>query len=119
MQNTRLAVFQLIVANFFWGFGFIPSVWVLGSLHPAAIIFYRFLGAGLATIAIFLVSKTKFPPLGESLRIGFIPGIFLALTLVLQAWGLKYTTATKSAFITILYVIFVPIMAALLVAWPL
>jgi drug/metabolite transporter (DMT)-like permease len=42
-----------------------------------------------------------------------LPALLLAGTLILQTWGLHYTTATKSGFITTLYVVFVPLLEAL------
>ena len=47
------------------------------------------------------------------IRKSFFPGLFLALTLVFQSYGLETTTTTNSAFITALYVIFVPLFGAL------
>jgi drug/metabolite transporter (DMT)-like permease len=46
----------------------------------------------------------------EQLKLSFIPGLLLGLTLLLQTWGLKYTTATKCGFITTMYAVFVPIL---------
>jgi len=42
--------------------------------------------------------------------LSLIPGVFIWLTLFLQTWGLQYTTATNSTFITTLYVVLVPLM---------
>jgi drug/metabolite transporter (DMT)-like permease len=46
-------------------------------------------------------------------RLSVGAGFWLAATLLPQTWGLKYTTATNSAFITILYVLIVPLLATL------
>jgi drug/metabolite transporter (DMT)-like permease len=53
---------------------------------------------------IFNLEETK-----KEIKIAFWPGLFLFFTMYLQTWGLKYTTATKSGFITILYVLIVPL----------
>ena len=44
----------------------------------------------------------------KDLQYGVILGIFLFLSYIFQTYGLKYTTASKNAFITTLYVIIVP-----------
>ena len=43
----------------------------------------------------------------ETILCGVILGIFLCLSYQSQTYGLKYTTASKNAFITTLYVIIV------------
>lgn len=43
-----------------------------------------------------------------SLTCGLIMGIFLTLAYLFQTYGIKYTTASKNAFITALYVVLVP-----------
>lgn len=49
----------------------------------------------------------------SELKLSFVPGVFLWLTLILQTWGLQYTTAMNSTFITTLYVVIVPLLRAL------
>jgi drug/metabolite transporter (DMT)-like permease len=71
---------------------------------------FRFLLAGLITLPI----AAAFPTLRAEITLKnflmiFLPGLFLSLTLVLQTWGLRYTSATKSGFITTLYVALVPV----------
>lgn len=43
--------------------------------------------------------------------IGSVGGVFMFLGISLQQWGLSFTTAGKSGFLTSLYIIVVPIMA--------
>ena len=53
------------------------------------------------------------------LRGGAIAGIFLWLGYILQTFGLKYTGAGKSGFITGLYIVLVPLLgAAIFRRWP-
>jgi drug/metabolite transporter (DMT)-like permease len=102
-----------LTASVLWGFGFIGTVWALRYLSAPAIIFYRF--ATAFVIGIFLVPL--FPGwklnLKKDFRLSIPAGILLAITLILQTAGLRYTTATKSAFITSLYVVIVPILSSL------
>ncbi len=47
----------------------------------------------------------------EALQAGFLIGVFIFIGYLTQTVGLKYTTASKSGFITGLYVVFTPILA--------
>ncbi len=110
MTKTTRASLELTVAAFFWGFGFIGMIWALETLTPLGTTFWRFFLSGLLCLPMILLM----PRHREYFNIAifkktFLPGFFLAATLILQNWGLLYTTATKSSFITTLYVIFVPL----------
>ena len=56
----------------------------------------------------------QYDPFRQALKGGFFCSIFLFLASVAQQAGLIYTTAGKSAFITTLYIILVPIIAIFL-----
>lgn len=107
------AVSELLFATLFWGFGYVATVWSLDLLSPLGISFYRFFIAsifGLFVISTGLLSN-RLSKL-EYLRLAKLsmwPGLFLAVLLVSQTWGLKYTTAINSSFITAMYVVFTPI----------
>lgn len=79
----------------------------------AAIIFYRFLIAFLVGLIFLPFSPDWKKLLITELKLSLPAGFFLGLTLTLQTWGLQSTTATKSAFITTLYVVIVPITTSL------
>jgi drug/metabolite transporter (DMT)-like permease len=111
----RAAILEMITATALWGFGFVASVWALQALSPLWITAIRFTAAALVGTLILVCfrsgrEKFKFDAVAEQFKLAFLPGVFLALTLILQTWGLVYTTATKSGFITILYVLIVPIL---------
>ena len=107
----RQAVAELCGAAVLWGFGFIATVWALKAWTPLWMTVFRFLGAALAGF----VGLAAF---GKALdtkhfKLSFVPGLFLGGTLMLQTVGLVYTTASKSAFITTLYIIIIPLFEAL------
>jgi drug/metabolite transporter (DMT)-like permease len=112
-RQNLIPSFQLLLSAIFWGFGFIATVWALPTLSPAAIIFYRF----IVCFFIGLFSLYFFPLRGKALinefKLSGFSGLSLGLCLFLQTWGLLYTTATNSAFITTLYVVMVPLLAKL------
>lgn len=105
---------ELFIASSFWGFGFTATIWALDSLNVMALTFYRFFGAFLFGTLIWLWTKPKLQDLKSDFFLAKEAGFWLGLTLILQTWGLASTTATKSAFITVLYVVFVPLLAAVI-----
>lgn len=105
------ASLELIFAATLWGFGFVGVIWALPSWEPTPLLFWRFLiGAVAGSLLSAVVARPKKSELIWLLKTGFGPALFLALMLLLQTWGLKYTTATKSSFITVLYVVLVPVL---------
>lgn len=112
MTKNR-AVLELILAGGLWGFGFVATIWALQGYTYAEVLFYRFILAVIAGEAIrYFVQKNsyRYPSRAEwllSLGAGFLLGSLL----ILQTIGLLYTSATKSGFITSLYVILVPVLS--------
>lgn len=107
------AALDLTVAAAFWGFGFIAVVWSLEALNAFEITFLRFVLA-FAIGFPFLLTRTARLDFKRNLKLSFGPALILFLTLATQAWGQKYTTATKSGFITTLYVVMVPVLDAVI-----
>lgn len=103
----------MIFAGLLWGFGFVATAWALKAFTPAEILVYRFIVAVfVGEIMYFAAKGANFTTIREELFRAFPAGVLLATMLLLQTIGLKYTTATKSGFLTSLYVIIVPILNA-------
>lgn len=105
------ALLELIFASALWGFGFIATAWALREVPPLTLTGLRMslaFACGLAIIGV--VPALRRQASMEQFKLAFWPGLFLSGTLLLQTWGLKYTTVTKSGFITTLYVLIVPIL---------
>lgn len=102
---------EMVLAAFFWGFGFIATVWVLQVMGPLWATASRFGLAFALGLLLILVwpSQRRFWN-RQTLAQAFVPGLLLSLTLILQTWGLQYTSAGRSGFITGLYVVFVPLL---------
>ena len=110
-RKTWFAASELLFATSIWGFGFTATIWALRSFDTVTITVGRFVIAFIFGAAILAVNPHTRDRLNlRTLRMAFWPGIFLGLTLLLQTWGLEYTSATNSSFITTLYVVFVPLM---------
>lgn len=108
-KQRLMSTAELFFAASLWGFGFIGTVWALEVMSAFQLSFIRFGMASLIGLGFLLHAETRRIFMSHW-RLSFLPGLFLFLTLYLQTWGLHYTTATKSGFITTLYVVFVPIL---------
>lgn len=101
---------ELVFASSLWGFGFIAVVWALEAMSPLEITGWRF---AIATALGLLYLKLRRRELWTQIGLAAWPGFLVAGTVMLQTWGLQYTTATKSGFLTCLYVLIVPLLEAL------
>lgn len=103
------AIVELIAAAMMWGLGFVAIVWALRESTPLAISGWRFV---LASLIGGLLTKRLWISTGgwDLIKRAWLPGVLLVAMVVLQTFGLKYTTATKSGFITCLYVLIVPLL---------
>lgn len=105
-----LAVSMIAITACVFGAGFVTMQTVLrGGLSVGAAISIRFCLASLATAVMMLFYRVKFDR--RSVIDGTLIGIVLVTIFWLQTDGLRFTTTSKSAFITSLYVPFTPMLA--------
>lgn len=97
----------LFCVTFIWGSTFVVTKELLGAFSPFAYIGTRFALATILFVALFPRSVTALRK--RSLFHGSILGLLLFAGFVLQTLGLQYTTASKSAFITGMLVVFTPL----------
>lgn len=110
-----LALALIIIATALWGFGFIATKWALSAFNVSLLIFLRFFfSALLGGILWKLFSKVSLLQFRSHLALSFWPGLWMALMILFQTWGLKTTSASQSAFITVLYVVLVPVLELLM-----
>lgn len=106
------AVLALGVTALVWGGGFPATKYALqAGLSVGALLSLRFaIGTlGLGTMLVAL----RVPLQRRALLDGLWLGLLLAATFWLQTDGLRFTTTSKSGFVTGLYVIFTPLVALL------
>ncbi len=119
MNNTSISgktrffsCLGLILAAAIWGFAFVvvkDSLDYIGAVWMVAIRFT------LAAICLSIIFCKRLKKLNSTyLKHGIILGIELGLGYITQTIGCKYTTASKNAFLTTIYVILIP-----LIEWPL
>ncbi len=108
MNSKTRAELALLATTFLWG-GTFPVV-KIGMIYisPVLLIAVRFV---VATIVLLLFFRRKiFPIPAASVAKGAVLSLFLFLGFVAQNIGLTITTASKSAFITGMMVLFVPLL---------
>lgn len=117
--STIRADFLLLTAAVIWGSGFVAQR--LGSEHLDA---FAFTGLRFTLGTLLLLPLLKFARWPKHVapvfswrattRGGIMAGIVMTLAATAQQHGLGQTTASNGAFITSLYVVFVPFVAILL-----
>jgi drug/metabolite transporter (DMT)-like permease len=105
-SRTR-AESYLLSLTIIWGSTFVLTKFILENASPFVYVAIRFFVASLLFAALFFrrlrtISK-------EVISRGLVLGVLLFFGFMLQTIGLKFTTASKSAFVTGLMVVFTPI----------
>lgn len=104
---------QVVVTTAVWGFGFVAIKWTLAAVSPIWMTVYRLIAVVLiAAPLIFAIPAWRKSVSRGQIKLAFWPGTILASFLVLQTWGAQHTTVTNASFITTLYVVIVPLLAA-------
>jgi drug/metabolite transporter (DMT)-like permease len=107
----RIAEPLLVGIAAVWGLTFVMVQDAIETLPPMAFLAYRFLPAGA------LVALAFWRPLRRLSLRGWLAGMFMAVFLtagyVCQTLGLQHTSASKAGFITGLFVVLTPLLAAL------
>jgi len=107
-----LAVLGLLLTTLIWGGSFVVmKATIQIGLGVGSMLTLRFALAALAMGVVLLVFKIPFSR--RALLDGLWVGLAAATVYWLNADGLRFTTATKSGFITGLYVIFTPLVGIL------
>lgn len=101
--------FALLLTTFIWGATFPATKAALEQIPPLSFLFLRFLLGAILVGAVLLLWRRRIHREPAVLRAGAIATCWLFLGYVLQTVGLRYTTASNSAFITALYVVIVPL----------
>ncbi len=110
MLNKKIkSISEILVADFFWGFGFIATAWTLTSFSVVQSLYLRFMLITVTSVP-FILNKTTMDELKTYLKISFLPGLFLIGEILFQILGVKYTTPSKAGFITTLFIVIVPIL---------
>lgn len=112
MSKQLKADLALLFVTIGWGASFILTKIALTDLETYNFLAIRFILAFIISSIFFIKKMKKLDK--RTIKLGVFLGIILYLHYAFQTVGLNYTTASKSAFITGLNVIMVPIFSPLL-----
>ncbi len=116
LQNMGVNLL-LLLATLIWGSTFLVVKDSIKVTGPFTFLALRFSIGAVALILMFPRRLRRIT--GAELRAGLVIGLFLFAAYALQTLGLQYTTTSMVAFITSLYVPFVPLFAILFLRqWP-
>jgi drug/metabolite transporter (DMT)-like permease len=107
----RLAEAALIGIAAVWGLTFVMVQDAIELLPTMAFLGYRFIPAALLVAIVFRKQLARMSPAG--LRAGVVMGAFLTAGYIFQTFGLEETSASNAGFITGLFVVFTPLLGAL------
>jgi drug/metabolite transporter (DMT)-like permease len=94
-----------------WGLTFVMVQDAIAELPTMAFLGYRFAAAALIVAVVFWHPLRRLGP--DGWRAGLLMGVFLTAGYIFQTLGLEETTASKAGFITGLFVVITPILAAI------
>ncbi len=112
MSRSRKAEIILLSITLIWGGTFAVVKFALASSSPLTFLAIRF---GTASIIFPLIYRKNYFSMDKAtFKGGVFLGVLLMIGFAFQTVGLKYTTSSKSAFITGLLVAFTPIAQAVI-----
>ncbi len=111
-KNEIKATIIILGMTAIWGATFPLVKELLKYISPELVLTYRFFFAAICSIPAFLINFKKNKKILPEL---IILGLIMYSAYFFQTVGLHFTTASKSGFITGLYIIFTPIVALLFI----
>jgi drug/metabolite transporter (DMT)-like permease len=111
VNRQRGAEVALIGVAAVWGGTFVVVQDAVAKLPTLAFLGYRFLAAAVVVALIWRGAVRTLPAAGW--RAGALMGVFLTLGYVLQTLGLEHTSVSNAGFITGLFVVLTPLLAAI------
>lgn len=111
---------MLLGAAFFWGTTFVAQLEGMDGLGPFSYAAARYLVGFLSLVVLLIFTRRsrakerRQKNYRRGFAIGLIIGVVLFVASSMQQVALQYSTAGKAAFITCLYIVFVPLGAKLL-----
>jgi drug/metabolite transporter (DMT)-like permease len=110
VNRRRAAEIGLIGVAAVWGGTFVMVQDAVAKLPTLAFLGYRFMAAAVVVALVWRTAVRALPAAGW--RAGLLMGVFLTLGYVLQTLGLEHTTVSNAGFITGLFVVLTPVLAA-------
>lgn len=112
ITRSARAHILLVLVTVVWGVTFVVIKDALGLITP---LYFNFVRMTLASALLLVVFRKHLPTMNKStVKAGALVGLFLWLGYEFQTTGLTYTTPSKSAFLTGVSVVLVPVFLTLL-----
>lgn len=109
MSTQARADLTLAVIAAIWGSTFVI---VKGAIEDCSVMLFLALRFSIATAALFLIFFRRLKIDRRGIAGGVLAGVFLIAGYILQTAGLLWTTASKSGFLTGIYIVLVPLFSA-------
>lgn len=117
-KNNLKGSLILMITAMVWGASFVSQSVGASILGPNSFNGIRMLLGALALLPLAIITERKAVPGPKAKKKLFISGILCGSVLcaasTVQTWGIQFTTAGKSGFITAMYIIFVPIISVVI-----
>ena len=111
MSRSLKAHLLLVLVTFVWGVTFVQIKDALSDISP---LLFNAIRMSVAAVALLLIFRKHLRMNTAALRTGIWMGTLLWMGYEFQTTGLVYTTPSKSAFLTGLSVVLVPVFLALI-----
>ena len=98
---------MLLLAAALWGMGTVVLKDTIEAFPPMWLVGVRFTSAGVLAMLLFL-PRVRRTFNRDTIAVGALLGLFVALTYLFNSTGLLFTTASKSVFYTSTYCVMVP-----------
>lgn len=112
MKKEYIADFALFMVAIMWGLSFIIMKNALAVIEVFNLLGIRFIAAALICMVIFFKQFRTIDLV--TIKRGIFIGFFLFAGYAVQTYGLNFTTASKSAFITGFTVVLVPVLTPII-----
>lgn len=117
-KNNLKGSLILMITAMVWGASFVSQSVGASILGPNSFNGIRMLLGAVALLPLAIVTEKKSAPSPQAKKklifSGMLCGTVLCAASTVQTWGIQYTTAGKSGFITAMYIIFVPIISVVI-----
>ncbi len=111
MSRSLKAHLLLLLATFFWGATFVQIKDALRQITPLTFNAIRMIVGGVALVLVYRRHLTRVPV--PTVKVSVLLGALLWAGYSFQTKGLVYTTPSKSAFVTGVSIVLVPVFLAL------
>jgi drug/metabolite transporter (DMT)-like permease len=109
-RKELFASFMLMLATMIWGLGYSIQSVSSADLGTYSIVFFKGIG-GIFIFPLIIILKRRFT--GKAVLQGLLIGVCAFIGCALQQKGIELSGVAKAGFLTVLYIVFVPLIQLL------